>query len=80
MQESWNNKSIDFKKFKVQKGNVFHLISYKFLHIVKVGRTHLQEAVLICSGQEFATYAKCASRGAERLSEMANGRNYFAPI
>ena len=36
-----------------------------FAHVLKTGRTHLQDAVPITLGQEFGGYAACVSRGAE---------------
>ncbi len=34
-------------------------------HVLKTGRTHLQDAVPITLGQEFGGYAACVRRGAE---------------
>jgi aspartate ammonia-lyase len=39
-----------------------------FAGIVKTGRTHLQDAVPITLGQEFAGYADCVRRGAEDVA------------
>jgi aspartate ammonia-lyase len=36
-----------------------------FAHILKTGRTHLQDAVPMTLGQEFGGYAACVSRGAD---------------
>jgi aspartate ammonia-lyase len=36
-----------------------------FAHILKTGRTHLQDAVPITFGQEFRGYAECVRRGAD---------------
>ena len=44
-----------------------------FDHIVKVGRTHLQDATPIRLGQEFAGYATMVERGATRLKEAQSG-------
>lgn len=41
----------------------------QFDPIIKLGRTHLQDAVPIRLGQEFAGYARMIARGLERLSE-----------
>src|SRR5262249_19672085 len=40
----------------------------EFADIVKTGRTHLQDAVPITLGQEFAGYAECGRRGAEDVA------------
>ncbi len=42
----------------------------EFLDVLKIGRTHLQDAVPISLGQEFNAYAVCASRGAIRLENL----------
>jgi aspartate ammonia-lyase len=39
-----------------------------FAHVLKTGRTHLQDAVPITLGQEFSGYAACVSRGAEDVA------------
>lgn len=43
----------------------------EFDDVVKVGRTHLQDAVPIKLGQEFGAYAKVLSRDMERLQEAS---------
>src|ERR1051325_3047258 len=42
--------------------------SIEFDHIVKSGRTHLQDAVPIRLGQEFGAYAKSVGKNARRLA------------
>ena len=42
-----------------------------FAGIVKVGRTHLQDAVPITLGQEFSGYAACLERGAAGVAHAA---------
>jgi aspartate ammonia-lyase len=42
-----------------------------FQSIVKVGRTHLQDAVPITLGQEFGGYAACLGRGADDVEHAA---------
>src|SRR5881394_3739841 len=37
----------------------------QFAHVLKTGRTHLQDAVPITLGQEFSGYAACVRRGAD---------------
>lgn len=44
-----------------------------FDEIVKSGRTHLQDAVPIRLGQEFAAYARAVERDAERIERAAEG-------
>jgi fumarate hydratase class II len=45
----------------------------EFDDIVKSGRTHLQDAVPVRLGQEFAAYARAVERDAERIREAAEG-------
>jgi len=52
-----------------------------FASVVKVGRTHLQDAVPITLGQEFSGYAACITRGAddvERAGEQLRELNLGA--
>jgi len=42
-----------------------------FDHILKVGRTHLQDAVPIRLGQEFSGYAACITRGADDVEHAS---------
>jgi aspartate ammonia-lyase len=44
----------------------------EFDHIVKAGRTHLQDAMPIRLGQEFAAYAGSVDRGIRRVREAAD--------
>jgi aspartate ammonia-lyase len=44
----------------------------EFDHIVKAGRTHLQDAMPIRLGQEFAAYAGSIDRGVRRVREAAD--------
>jgi aspartate ammonia-lyase len=43
----------------------------EFEHVLKVGRTHLQDAVPMTLGQEFGGYAACIERGAEDVEHAA---------
>jgi aspartate ammonia-lyase len=43
----------------------------EFQHIVKVGRTHLQDAVPITLGQEFGGYAACIRQGASGVEHAS---------
>jgi aspartate ammonia-lyase len=43
----------------------------EFEHVLKVGRTHLQDAVPMTLGQEFGGYAACLERGADDLERAA---------
>jgi fumarate hydratase class II len=47
--------------------------SVEFDHIVKSGRTHLQDAVPVRLGQEFAGYARAVERDVDRLRRAADG-------
>jgi aspartate ammonia-lyase len=41
--------------------------------VLKVGRTHLQDAVPMTVGQEFGGYAECITRGADEVEHAAKG-------
>jgi aspartate ammonia-lyase len=43
----------------------------EFAHVLKTGRTHLQDAVPITLGQEFSGYAECVRRGAQDVRRAA---------
>ena len=45
----------------------------EFDHVVKSGRTHLQDAVPVRLGQEFGGYARAVERDAERIRRAAEG-------
>lgn len=45
----------------------------EFDAVLKVGRTHLQDAVPMTVGQEFGGYAECISRGADEVEHAAKG-------
>ncbi len=49
----------------------FALKADAFAHVLKTGRTHLQDAVPITLGQEFSGYAACIQRGAEDAAAAA---------
>jgi aspartate ammonia-lyase len=42
-----------------------------FAHVLKTGRTHLQDAVPITLGQEFSGYAECVRRGTDDVEQAA---------
>src|SRR2546423_885923 len=42
-----------------------------FAHVLKVGRTHLQDAVPMTLGQELGGYAACIERGADDVEQAA---------
>src|ERR1043166_2588513 len=42
-----------------------------FAHVLKVGRTHLQDAVPMTLGQEFGGYAACIARGADDVEHAS---------
>ena len=44
-----------------------------FKGVLKVGRTHLQDAVPMTLGQEFSGYAACIARGADGIEQAATG-------
>ena len=43
-----------------------------FAHVLKVGRTHLQDAVPMTLGQEFGGYAACIERGVDDVEQAAD--------
>ncbi len=45
----------------------------EFDHVLKSGRTHMQDAVPIRLGQEFAAYALTVRRARERIAQAADG-------
>src|SRR6185369_13254639 len=45
--------------------------SAEFADVLKVGRTHLQDAVPMTLGQEFGGYAACIERGADDVEQAA---------
>src|SRR5919204_225322 len=45
--------------------------SDQFAHILKTGRTHLQDAVPMTLGQEFGGWADCIRRGAEDVAQAS---------
>jgi len=54
-------------------GEALEQKAVEFDDIVKSGRTHLQDAVPVRLGQEFAAYAKALRRDAERIRRSAEG-------
>jgi len=42
-----------------------------FAHVLKVGRTHLQDAVPMTLGQEFSGFAACIERGADDVEQAS---------
>jgi aspartate ammonia-lyase len=48
-----------------------HRKAIDFAHVLKVGRTHLQDAVPMTLGQEFSGYAACIDRGADDVVRAA---------
>src|SRR5262252_2897687 len=45
--------------------------SDEFVHLLKTGRTHLQDAVPMTFGQDFSGYAACVQRGAEDVAQAS---------
>jgi len=45
--------------------------SDEFAHVLKTGRTHLQDAVPMTLGQEFGGYAACVGRGADDVAHAS---------
>ncbi|MDD2568593.1 MAG: aspartate ammonia-lyase [Clostridia bacterium] len=57
--------------------DAFMVKAKEFHTIIKMGRTHLQDAIPITLGQEFATYAKVAARGAARIKYSLDKMHYL---
>jgi fumarate hydratase class II len=62
---------------ELAKGILFHLIhlalkekSLKFAKIIKIGRTHLQDATPLTLGQEFSGYHQQICFGIERIQSV----------
>lgn len=51
----------------------FQAKAAEFDHVVKSGRTHLQDAVPVRLGQEFGAYAKSVARNREKIAQAATG-------
>lgn len=49
--------------------SIFDLKAKEFDHVIKMGRTHLQDAVPIRLGQEFLAYAKVLRRDMKRIAQ-----------
>ncbi len=47
---------------------IFHKKAKEFDHVIKVGRTHIQDAVPIRLGQEFQSYCRMIHRDIERIT------------
>ncbi|MBP7847902.1 hypothetical protein KA013_01625 [Patescibacteria group bacterium] len=58
-----------YKQLKETKNNLYKL-GKKFKDIKKVGRTHLQDAVIIMLGDEFDGYARTIDKGIENLQSV----------
>lgn len=57
--------------------NAFKTKAQEFDHIIKMGRTHLQDAVPIRLGQEFEAYSRVLERDIQRISDA---REYLYEI
>ncbi|HYU78415.1 MAG TPA: aspartate ammonia-lyase [Vicinamibacterales bacterium] len=51
--------------------DAFERKAHEFMHVLKVGRTHLQDAVPITLGQELDGYAACLNSAAKTLDDGA---------
>lgn len=49
--------------------SVFHAKAEQFAHVIKMGRTHLQDAVPIRLGQEFEAYSRVIGRDIKRIRQ-----------
>lgn len=49
--------------------NVLHQKAQEFSHVIKMGRTHLQDAVPIRLGQEFEAYSRVVARDIKRMMQ-----------
>jgi fumarate hydratase class II len=53
--------------------DAIHVKAKEFMDIVKIGRTHLQDAVPMTVGQEFSGWASLLERDIKRLNEVLDG-------
>jgi fumarate hydratase class II len=51
----------------------FRTKAQEFDHVLKSGRTHLQDAVPVRLGQEFGAYARAIERNREKIAQAAEG-------
>lgn len=49
--------------------NTFDMKAAQFAHVIKMGRTHLQDAVPIRLGQEFEAYSRAIGRDIKRIAQ-----------
>ncbi len=56
-----------------QLAAAFRAKAVEFDHVLKSGRTHLQDAVPVRLGQEFGAYAKSVERNREKIAQSAEG-------
>ncbi|MBU6447149.1 MAG: class II fumarate hydratase, partial [Verrucomicrobia bacterium] len=56
-----------------QLRNALHKKAKAFARIIKIGRTHLQDAVPLTLGQEFSGYVSLLDRDIQRLKEALDG-------
>ena len=56
-----------------QLAAAFRAKAMEFDHVLKSGRTHLQDAVPVRLGQEFGAYAKSIERNREKIAQSAEG-------
>lgn len=52
-----------------EMNKVFHQKAEQFAHVIKMGRTHLQDAVPVLLGQEFEAYSRVISRDIKRIGQ-----------
>lgn len=52
-----------------EMNKVFHQKAEQFAHVIKMGRTHLQDAVPVLLGQEFEAYSRVISRDIIRIGQ-----------
>lgn len=62
--------------FKIHKS--LHAKSVEWKSIVKIGRTHMQDATPITLGQEFSGYARQIELAIERINRSLEGVHYLA--
>lgn len=64
------NKIAQLQSDLTQLSDVFHNKAQEFENIPKVGRTHLQDALVITLGQEWHAYSKFTTRSRARLDQL----------
>lgn len=58
--------------------DTFHSLSERFKKVLKIGRTHMQDATPISVGQEFSAFTRQIERGLENVNHGCSGLKQLA--